>query len=127
EDKRRRDSAGNAANHLGAVHIGQPEIEDHHVGTVARHGGEPGSTIAGGTDLVVPCGQVDPQRPQDRRLVVDHKHPGQDSAPCMDSAPAVALATGSVIRTVSPPPGVSAATRTPPTPSVPPFATASPT
>src|SRR5262249_2080703 len=125
-DDRRRGPAPDAANHLGAVHVGQPEVEDHYVGAVGGHGGEPRSAVASRADLVVPRGQVDPQRPQDRRLVVDDQHPGQDSAPCMDSAPAVALATGSVIRTVSPPPGVSAATMTPPMASVKPLATARP-
>ena len=116
--------APDAADDVGAVHVGQAEVEDHHVGALAGHDREPRGAVAGRADLVVARGEIDAQRPEDRRLVVDDQHPGQGSAPCMDSA--FLPATGSVILTVSPPPGVSAATIAPPMASVKPLATARP-
>jgi hypothetical protein len=50
--------------------------------------------------------EVDLQRAQDGRLVVDDEHARHDPMPSADLSP---LATGRVIRTVRPPPGVSAA------------------
>src|SRR6266567_5478084 len=79
------------------------------------------SSAGGMTD---PGGQVDPQCPQDRGLVVDHQHPGHESARGTGSTSR--LATGSVTLTVSPPPGVSMAVIEPPMASVKPLATASP-
>src|SRR5258708_5492163 len=44
-------------------------------GPVAGDRGEAGGPVSRGGHLVVACGQVDAQRAQDRRLVVDHQDP----------------------------------------------------
>src|SRR5262249_6672195 len=137
DDDRDRRPAADAVDHLGAVHVRQPQVQDDHVGPVAGHGGQPGAAVDGGADVVLARAEVDPQRAQDGRLVVDDEHPGHGpagrGAPCPEprgpgprgtdrSAPAA----GSVPRTVSPPPGVSNAPIRPPIASAKPRATASP-
>src|SRR5262249_43559161 len=74
-------------------------------------------------DLVLVRGKVDPQRPQDRLLIVDHQHLGHCSAAMAGLA---VVATGSVTRIVRPPPGVSSGVTDPPIAVRKPLATASP-
>ena len=85
--------------HLDAGDVGQAEVEDHHVGFVLGRGAQRAGAGRRGDDLVAPHGQVDAQRAQDLRLVVDHQHAGHWT-PC-----GAARST----TTVSPPPGVSLA------------------
>src|SRR5262249_28725185 len=115
--------AADAVDHLGAVHVGQAQVQDDHVGMVAGHGGEPGGAVGGGADVVFAGAEVDLHAGQDGRLVVDDEHPGHAPAP---SGEVPTLATGSVTWMVSPPPGVSAAAIVPPMASAKPLATASP-
>src|SRR6185312_10016519 len=102
-------------------------------------------------DVVLACAEVDPQRAQDRGLVVDDEDPRHDPGDREDredpgdredredsgdpegsddreasSADRSPIAAGSVTRTVSPPPGVSNAPIRPPIASAKPRATASP-
>ena len=56
---------------------GRPEVEDDQVGAVAGAAAMSASVAGGGgVHLVVAGPQVDPQRAQDLRLVVDDEHPG---------------------------------------------------
>src|SRR5687767_5766511 len=71
-----------------------------------------------GHDLVAAHRQVDPQRAQDLRLVVDHQDRGHDG----ETAGAAASSTS----TVRPPPGVSVAWIDPPIASMKPLATERP-
>ena len=64
------------ADDLDAVQVGQAEVEHDQVGV--RVGGrlQGAAAAARGHDLVVAGLQVDPQRPQDLRLVVDDQDAG---------------------------------------------------
>src|SRR5439155_6258652 len=127
---RDRRPAAHAVDHLGAVHVRQPQVEDDHVGPVAGHGGEPSGAVDGRADVVLARAEVDPQRAQDGRLVVDDEDPRHDPGDrdgrAESSSDRSSLAAGSVTRTVSPPPGVSNAPIRPPIASAKPRATASP-
>src|ERR1022692_832234 len=123
-DDGRGGPAADSPDDLRAVHIRQAEIEYQHVRAVPGHRGEARCAVRGGTDLVAARGQVDLQRPQDRRLVVDHQHAGHDSAATAELAER--LATGSVTRIVRPPPSVSVAVTEPPIVSTKPLTTARP-
>jgi hypothetical protein len=70
--------AAHAPDHVGAVHVRQAEVQDEHVRALAGHGGQPRGAVGGRADLVLARGQVDPQRVQDRRLVVDDQDLGRD-------------------------------------------------
>src|SRR3984957_14550114 len=124
-DDRDRGPAAHAVDDLGAVHVGQPEVQDDHVGPVAGHRGQAGGAVDRGADVVLPGGQVDAQRAQDGRLVVDDQHAGHDPVSSALVVSALAAA-GSVMATVSPPPGVSRASIRPPMASANPRATARP-
>src|ERR1700743_1369350 len=124
DDDRRGGPAADPVNDLGAVHVGQAKVEDDRVGPLAGNGGEARAAVDRGGHLVIARGQVDPQRAQDRRLVVDDEDAGHWSAPSVARTPLTRA--GSVTRTVRPPPGVSTATIVPPIASANPLATASP-
>ncbi len=68
--------AAQASDHLDAVHVGEPQVQDDDVG-VARGGQlERGGPVGRGVHLVLARLQVDHEGAYDLRLVVDHKHPG---------------------------------------------------
>ena len=75
-DDRRGRPAADAPDHLGAVHVGQAEVEDQHVRAVPGHRGQPGRAVRRGGDLVLAGGEVDPQGAEDGFLVVDDEDPG---------------------------------------------------
>src|SRR3984957_18142152 len=124
DDDRRRGPAADPVNDLGAVHVGQAKVEDDRVGPLAGNCREARGAVARGRHLVVARGQVDPQRAEDRRLVVDDEDAGHWSTPSVARTPLTRA--GSVTLTVRPPPGVSTATIVPPIASANPLATASP-
>jgi hypothetical protein len=75
-DDRRGSPAAQPADHVHAVHVGQSQVEDDQVRRVGggqRQRLRPG---LGRVHRVLPRPQVDPQRPQDLRLIVNNKHPG---------------------------------------------------
>src|SRR6185295_3428864 len=55
--------AAEAADDLGALHVGQAEVEDDEVGALAGGGVQGGHAVGGGVDVVVPGAQVDAQGP----------------------------------------------------------------
>ena len=74
--------AAQAADDVDAVHVGQAEVEHDQVRVLAggqRAARRPPSAAT--VDVVAPGAQVDPQRAQDLRLVVDDQDPGHDSPP----------------------------------------------
>ena len=96
-----------ARDHLDAVDAGQPEVEDDDVGVVARRERRArASPVRRQVDVVAAGREVDAERPQDLRLVVDDQDPGHDAhrdacgQRCSDH--------------VSPPPGVSSTAISPP-------------
>ena len=80
-DDGRLGPAAQALDHLHAFQVGQAEVEDHQVGRVP--GGHLERLGPGGrhVHLVLAHPQVDAQRAQDLRLVVDDQHPGHGAVP----------------------------------------------
>jgi hypothetical protein len=72
--------AAQPGDHLDAVQVRQAQVEDHQVRRVL--GGHLERLRPGGRDVhvVVAHPEVDPQRPQDLRFVVDDEHPGHGPA-----------------------------------------------
>ena len=70
-DDRHALHAAQPADHVDAVDAGQPEVEDDDVGMVARREIERLLAVGRGVDVVPARAQVDAQRAQDLRLVVD--------------------------------------------------------
>jgi len=60
DDDRCRGPAADPVDDLGAVHVGQAEVEDHRVWPLPGDRREPGRAVGRGADLVVPRGEVDP-------------------------------------------------------------------
>src|SRR6516162_400054 len=110
-----REPAAQAGQHLDARYVGQSEVEDHHVGFVLGCGTQRPGTGGRGDDLVASHGQVDSQRAQDVRLVVDHQNSGHRTP--------IGWGAARSTTTVSPPPGVSPAAMVPPIASTKPRAT----
>ena len=103
------------ADHLDAVDAGQAEVEDDDVGVVAGRERRAPPRRSAQVDVVAAGPQVDPERAQDLRLVVD------DEDAC-HRAPLRRRRR----RSVSPPPGVSSTASSPPIASTNPRATARP-
>jgi hypothetical protein len=76
-DDRHRRPPAQPLDYRHAVHVGQAEVEQYQVGRELRRQRQRLGRRCRGVDLVVPHPQVDPQRPQDLRLVVNHQDPGQ--------------------------------------------------
>ncbi len=73
-DDRRVGPPPQALNDLHAIQVRQAEIQDHQVGGIFRGQLECLGAGPGGVHLVLPHPQVDPQRAEYLRLVVDHQH-----------------------------------------------------
>ncbi len=127
-DDGHRGPAAHAADHVGAIHVRQAKIEDQHVGPVPGDSRQARLTVGRGAHLVLVRGEVDPQRAQDRLLIVNDEHPGHEPGRWLTARTWLdgAVATGSRNRMVRPPPGVSTASITPPIAAMKPLATASP-
>ena len=82
-DDRRAAPAAQALDHVVAVHVRQAEVQDHHVGRMARRRRERRGAVGHGGHLVVARAQVDRQRLADRALVVHH----QDVGHCASGQP----------------------------------------
>ena len=102
-----------ATDHVDAVDAGQAEVEHDDIGMVARRDVEGTFTIRREVDLVAAGAQVDAQRAQDLRLVVDDEHTAHRNASRLTTI-------------VRPPPGVSSTVISPPIASTNPRATARP-
>ena len=113
DDDRDCAPAAQAANDLDAVDPRQAEVEHDDVGVVAGSQGKCRLSRRRQVDVVPARLQVRPERAEDLRLVVDDEDAGH---------PAVRRR----ITTVSPPPGVSSTSISPPIASTNPFATARP-
>jgi hypothetical protein len=74
DDDGRGAPAAEAFDHVVPIHVGQPEIEDHHIRRIARRGRQGRHTVAYRRHLVVARAQVDGQRLADCPLVVHHEH-----------------------------------------------------
>jgi hypothetical protein len=81
DDDRYRGPGAQLADDLDAVEVGQAEVEHDQVGVLAGGGVQGLHAVAGGDDLVLAGVQVDPQRPQDLRFVVDDEQPGHRPTP----------------------------------------------
>ncbi len=79
-DDRHDRRGADAAQHLGAVEVGQPEVEDDDVGRVLGHRLHRGAAVGGGHDLVAVGPQGDRQRALQPRVVVDDEHSGHASS-----------------------------------------------
>src|SRR6476661_3013823 len=115
EEDGRREPVAQLGAHLGAVAVGQHQIEDHEVGRRERRRGQ---RLGGAGRRGYPVARLrerDLERPPDRALVVD------DEDQRLAAHGPLAPAAGSSRTKVLPPPGVSAERRTSP-----PLATASP-
>jgi hypothetical protein len=84
-DDRGRRPAAQALDHGHAVHVGQPEIEDHQVGRGTTGRGQPRRTVGGDGHLVPSGGEGDAQGPQQLPVVVDDQDAGHVSD-CPSSA-----------------------------------------
>src|SRR5215472_1279419 len=122
-DDRRCRPAADTSDDIGAVHVGQAEVDDDDVGVVAGHHGKSADPVGGGVHGVVAGAEIDAQRTQQGGLVVYDEHARHCVAP---AASRVVAAVGRSTHMVSPPPGVVAATMRPPSASTKPLATASP-
>ena len=71
--------AAQPLDHLDAVHVGQAQVEDDHVGVAGGGELEGGGAVGGRVDLVLACLEVDHEGAHDLRLVVDHQHPGHEA------------------------------------------------
>ena len=114
---------------LGAVHVGQAEVEDDGVGRVGGRLLEGLGAVGREVDVVVPGAQVDAEGPQQLGFVVDDEHAGHDAAWLRSRRPGEAgeeSAAGNETTMVSPPPGVSSGSRVPPMASTSPRDSASP-
>ena len=99
---------------------GRPRSRTIDVGVLVGGGPQRRGAVRGEHDAVAVGAEVDPQRAQDLRVVVDDQHLVGRSSACG------LRATGRATTTVSPPPGVSSAVSVPPITSVNPRATARP-
>src|SRR3954451_22355521 len=115
-DHRRPAPAAQPPDHVHPVHVRQAQVEDDHVGLVARGRVQRRPAVRRGVHVVPADPQVDPQGPDDPRLIVHHQHPCHASPP----------ATGNDTTMVNPPPGVSRGVSVPPIASVNPRPPASP-
>src|SRR5262249_42297183 len=115
DDDRNRRPPAQPTDHVDAVDAGQPEVEHHDVGMMMT--GELQRLLAVGckVDFVPARAEVDRQRAQDLRLVVDD-----------ETSAHACVAAGMRITIVTPPPGVSSISISPPMASTKPRATASP-
>ena len=113
DDDRHGGPAAQAADHFDAVDSGEAEVEDDEVGVLP--GGDRERRLAGlgEVDVVAACAEVGRERAQDLGLVVDDE----------DARHSAARSRATM---VSPPPGVSSASISPPIASTKPFATARP-
>ena len=68
--------AAQTADDVDTVDPRKPEVEHHHVGMVVRREVERVLAVGRKVDVVPACPQVDPERAQDLRLVVDDQHTG---------------------------------------------------
>ena len=60
---------------LDAVHVGQTEVEDDHVGVAGGGELKGARAVVGGVHLVLAGAQIDRESAYDLRFVVDHEHP----------------------------------------------------
>src|SRR3954447_228643 len=110
--------------HLGAVEVGQAQVEDDEIGVVVGGVPQRRAAVGSGEDVVAGRVQRDPQGPGDLRVVVDDEDPAHRAGTGGGSAGGPAAASDTTM--VSPPPGASSASTVPPIASVTPRATASP-
>jgi hypothetical protein len=75
-DDRSLGPAAQPLDHLHSAQVGQAQVQDHQVGRIAAGYLEGLGSGRCDVHLVIAHPQVDPQRPQYLRLVVDDKHPG---------------------------------------------------
>ena len=101
------------ADHVHPVDPGKAEIQDHHVRMGARRDLQRPLAVGRGLDVVAPRAQVRAQAAEDLRFVVDDQ----------DARHGSALNASTI---VSPPPGVSSTSTSPPIASTNPRATARP-
>src|SRR5664279_6582477 len=86
-DDRHSRPATQPPDHLDTVHIGQPEVEDDDVGYVRRGVGQGVPAVGRRADVVAAGGQIDPQRPQELRFVVDDEDPAHRGPSVGDRSP----------------------------------------
>ena len=118
------------ADDVHAVHVRQAEIEDDQIRVSIGRRLEGSAAASGCDNVVLPGVKVDPQSPQDLRLVVDYEHPGHGRSLAVstgslrgtawgagvstESASGLGRVTaGSEIVMVRPPPGVPSGLRVP--------------
>ena len=75
-DDRHRTGRPDHPDHGQAVDVGQPQVEQHEVGSLAQHRLQPGDAGAGGVDVVAALAQALLERGTDRRIVLDHEDAG---------------------------------------------------
>ena len=94
---------------------GRPEVENHHVGVEPRDEVEGALPRRGDLDLHPARLHVDPERPPERHVVVDEQDPGHGAVTALSGAVVPSRTSGCARGTdrtiVSPPPGVSSASR----------------
>src|SRR5581483_7913172 len=112
-DDRYRTPAPQRSGHVDAVHVGQPEVEDHKVGMVPGRQLDALVTGLGQIDFVTMGFETDTESPAHRKLVLDDE----------DAVHSFALKPKTI---VVPPPGVSSTARSPSIAVTKPRATASP-
>src|SRR4029453_19418907 len=106
-------------DYLDAVHVRQPEVQDHDVHWVRRRSFQGIPSVPDGEGLVAVRMQVNLHGTRQLRFVLHDQDQVHAAAPAPDHS-------GKVTTMVRPPPGVGSATRVPPIASVNPLATASP-
>jgi hypothetical protein len=74
--------AAQAVDDVDPVQVRQPQIEDDQVRRAVDGRAQGRGAVGGDVHLVVAGGQVDAQRAQDLRLVIDHEDAGHPSPPC---------------------------------------------
>src|SRR5262249_8266997 len=76
-----RSPGAQRADDLYAVHVRQAEVEHQKVGLFLGDRAQRLGTVGGGDHLVLAGGQVDPQRAEDLRFIVDDEDAGHVDAP----------------------------------------------
>src|SRR5439155_6548699 len=130
DDDRRRRLVANLPDHLDAIEVRQPEVEEDQVGAPLLEALQRLLAVLRRLDLEVVPREVRAHGPQDGRLIVDNQDAragGAAHARAPSSCAGVSAASGNVNRKRAPPPGRFSAQMRPPCASTRPRTTASPT
>jgi hypothetical protein len=73
--------AAQGTDHVDAVHVGQPQVQQHHVGLVRRRQAQGRGAVGGRVHAVPPYLHVDHEGPYELRVVLHHQHPGHGCTP----------------------------------------------